>query len=65
MDKGVPNCLDCGGKGLCDKHKLEYLTWVYTTARNELEAELKKQKETLTAIIAEQERIKQNELSSS
>ena len=55
MDKGVPNCPDCGGKGMCDKHRLEYLEWVYKTARDEFEAALRGYKAKL------EERIKQNE----
>ena len=35
MDKGIPDCPDCGGKGMCDEHKCEYLEWVYNTAREE------------------------------
>jgi len=56
MDKGVPNCPDCGGKGLCDKHKVEYLEWVYKTAKDEFEAALKEYKAKLEKRIAEIER---------
>lgn len=59
MDKGIPDCPDCGGKGMCDKHKREYLKWVYETARNEYYASLEEYRMKL------EERIKQNELSSS
>lgn len=59
MDSGVPDCPDCGGKGLCEKHRLEYLEWVYNTAKNEYEAALIEHKEKLI------ERIAQNELPSS
>ena len=59
MDKGVPNCPDCGGKGMCDEHKREYLKWVYETARDEYYSALEEQVAKL------EERIKQNELSSS
>ena len=55
MNKGIPNCPDCGGKGMCDKHKVEYLEWVYKTARDEFEAALRGYKAKL------EERIKQNE----
>jgi len=24
MNEGVPDCPECGGKGMCDLHKLEY-----------------------------------------
>ena len=58
MDKGVPNCPDCGGKGMCDKHRLEYLEWVYKTARDEFKTALKEYKAKL------EERIQQNEHSS-
>ena len=44
MNKGIPDCPDCGGKGMCDEHKLEYLKWVYETARDEYEAALKEYK---------------------
>lgn len=53
MDKGVPDCPDCGGKGMCDEHKREYLKWVYETARDEYHAALTRQIEKL------EERIKQ------
>lgn len=43
MDKGIPDCTDCGGKGMCDEHKLEYLEWVYKTAHQQYKAELVKQ----------------------
>ncbi|GAG68122.1 unnamed protein product [marine sediment metagenome] len=43
MDKGIPNCSDCGGKGMCPKHKLEYLKWVADTAQNEYLEELRNQ----------------------
>jgi len=59
MNEGVPDCLDCGGKGLCLKHKAEYLEWVYKTARDEFEVALKEYKADL------KERIRQNELPSS
>ncbi len=58
MNKGVPDCPECGGKGMCDKHRLEYLEWVYNTAKNEYEAALTEHKEKLI------ERIRQNELPS-
>lgn len=44
MNKGVPNCPDCGGKDMCDKHRLEYLKYCAETARNEYESEFKDQK---------------------
>ena len=47
MDKGIPNCPDCGGKGMCDKHRLEYLEWVYETAHNEYNTALKEHKTEL------------------
>jgi len=50
MDKGVPNCPDCGGKGMCDKHKLEYLRYEHERALAAYEDE-----------IIKQERMKQNE----
>lgn len=59
MNNGVPDCPDCGGKGMCDKHRLEYLEWVYNTAKDEYEAALTEYREKLI------ERIKQNELSGS
>lgn len=43
MDKGVPDCPDCGGKGMCSKHKLEYLKWVAETAQQAYMNELKTQ----------------------
>jgi hypothetical protein len=55
MNKGVPNCPACGGKGMCDKHRVEYLEWVYKTAGDEFEAALREYKAKL------EERIKQNE----
>ena len=47
MNKGIPNCPDCGGKGMCDKHRLEYLEWVYNTAKDEFESALKEYKAKL------------------
>ena len=47
MDNGIPNCPDCGGKGMCDKHRLEYLKWVYNTAKDEFKAALKEYKAKL------------------
>jgi len=41
---GCPDC-DKLSWGLCLKHKLEYLKYCADTARNEYEAEVKKQKE--------------------
>jgi len=58
LDKGIPYCSDCGGKGMCDHHKLEYLKWVYETARDDYETALKEYKSKL------EERI-QSELPSS
>lgn len=55
MNNGVPDCPDCGGKGMCDKHRVEYLKWVYNTAKDEFEAALNEYKAKL------EERIKQNE----
>ena len=43
MDNGVPDCPECGGKGMCDEHKREYLKWVYETARDEYYASLTEQ----------------------
>lgn len=65
MNNGVPDCPECGGKGLCDKHNLEYLEWVYKTACNEYEAALREYKVKIEVDIAELERKKQDELSSS
>ena len=59
MNNGVPDCPECGGKGMCEKHKCEYLEWIAKTALKEYEAALKEYKSKL------EERIKQNELSSS
>ncbi len=61
MNNGIPDCPDCGGKGMCDSHKLEYLYYEYDKTRNALRAEIKKQKDKLIANI---KRIKY-ELSSS
>lgn len=47
MNKGIPDCPDCGGKGMCSKHRLEYLKWVAGTARREYESELKEYKAKL------------------
>lgn len=47
MNNGIPDCPDCGGKGMCDKHKLEYLYYEYDKTRNVLRAEMAKQKEKL------------------
>lgn len=55
LDKGVPNCPDCGGKGMCDKHELEYLEWIYEVARDNYNFALNEYKAKL------EERIKQNE----
>lgn len=44
MDKGIPDCPDCGGKGMCLKHRVEYLEWAYETARNEYYAALEEQR---------------------
>ncbi len=43
MNKGIPDCPDCGGKGMCDEHKREYLKWVYEVARDEYYSALEKQ----------------------
>ena len=51
MNKGVPDCPDCDGKGMCDEHKLEYLYYEYDKTRKALMAEIKKQKKKLTARI--------------
>ncbi len=51
LDKGVPDCPDCGGKGMCLNHRVEYLKWIYETARDEYEAALKEYKEGLEAKI--------------
>lgn len=45
MNEGIPDCPDCGGKGMCDKHKLEYLQYEYEKAENAYEDELFKQKQ--------------------
>jgi len=47
MDKGVPDCPDCGDKGMCDEHRREYLKWVYETAREEYFISLTEQVEKL------------------
>ena len=47
MDKGIPDCPDCGGEGMCLEHKCEYLQWVYETAKDEYEAALKEYKAKL------------------
>ncbi len=65
MNNGVPDCPDCGGKGMCIEHNCEYLKWVYETARDEYEAALKEQKVMLEEKVAKlEERIKQNEFPS-
>lgn len=69
MDTG---CSDCdkaqkqteNSMEMCDKHKLEYLEWVYKTASNEYEAALREYKVKIEVNIEELERKKQNELSS-
>lgn len=43
MDEGVPDCPDCGGKGMCDEHKLEYLQYEAITAMTAYRDELLKQ----------------------
>ena len=43
MNNGVPDCPNCGGKGMCDEHKREYLKWVYETARDEYYSALEEQ----------------------
>ena len=53
MDKGVPDCPDCGGKGMCDEHRLEYLEWVYETAREEYLAAIREYKAKLEERIKE------------
>ncbi|KKL03670.1 hypothetical protein LCGC14_2623770, partial [marine sediment metagenome] len=53
MDSGVPNCSDCGGKGMCDKHKVEYLEWAYNTARNEYLAAIREHRAKLIKDITE------------
>ena len=45
MNNGVPDCPECGGKGMCDEHKLEYLKYEADKAKREYEAELKNQTE--------------------
>lgn len=67
MDEGIPDCPDCDGKGMCDKHRCEYLEWVYNTARNEYLAAIREHRAKLIKDITEMktERIKQDELSSS
>lgn len=45
MDKGIPDCPDCGGKGMCDKHKIEYLKWEFEKAQSAYEDEIIKQRE--------------------
>lgn len=47
MDKGIPDCPDCGGKGMCLNHRVEYLQWVYETARDAYDAALKEYKAKL------------------
>jgi hypothetical protein len=54
MNEGVPDCPDCGGKGMCEMHKVEYLEWIYKVARDAFEDALKKYKANL------EERIRQN-----
>lgn len=41
MNNGVPNCPECGGKGMCDKHNLEHLRWCAETAQNKFMEELR------------------------
>lgn len=53
MDKGIPDCPDCGSKGMCDKHKVEYRAWVCDTAINEYEAALKEWKTKLDKLKTE------------
>lgn len=43
MNKGIPDCPDCGGKGMCDEHNLEYLKWEHEKALNAYEDEILKQ----------------------
>lgn len=57
MDNGVPDCPECDGKGMCDKHKLEYLKYEADLAQIRYEGELLKQ------LKPKQERIEQNESS--
>lgn len=45
MNEGIPDCPDCGGKGMCGKHKLEYLKYEYEKAENAYEDELFKQEQ--------------------
>ncbi len=46
MNNGVPDCPECGGKGMCDFHKIEYLQdeaiKAMTAYRDELEKQVKK-----------------------
>ncbi len=47
MDKGVPDCPECGGKGMCDEHRLEYLQYeaikAMTAYRDAILEQVKKQ----------------------
>ena len=43
MDNGVPDCPECGGKGMCPKHLLELLKYEAQTAQNEYMEELRLQ----------------------
>jgi len=56
MDNGVPDCPECGGKGMCIKHKTEYLRWVYETARDEYEAAMKEYKKELELKIRKEQK---------
>lgn len=59
MNNGVPDCPDCGGKGMCEEHKIEYLKWVYETARDEYFAALEEHRMKLEEKIKDQNRKEQ------
>lgn len=44
LNNGIPECPDCGGKDMCDKHNVELLKYEAETARKEYE-EAKKEYE--------------------
>lgn len=61
METGCPDCdlmTDSRINGFCPKHKLEYLEWIYNTAKNEYEAALIEHKAKLET---EQKERNQNE----
>lgn len=59
MNEGVPDCPDCGGKGMCDKHKLEYLQYeaikAMTAYRDELLKQAKEQERNKSELTTRKE----------